>query len=111
MALILLDGVPREQLVSPVEYPISFEVAKDIDPADHLAWQENVKVASAVVSAQAARDALAIEKAMSVMCGAGTFEVLVVLLTSSARKLERHVSWFSEALRCTEPPATGVDDR
>lgn len=106
MATILLEGVPRDQLRSPIGFPVSFSLPEDVDAEDRLAWQENVKVASAVVSAYAARDSDAIMEAVSVLCGGGTFEVLAVLVAAAARKLERHATWFSEALRCTETPTT-----
>jgi hypothetical protein len=102
MATILLDGVPRDQLRSPIKFPMSFSLPNDIEAEDRYAWQENVKVASAVVSAYAARDPDAIEEAVSALHGDGAFEVLVVLVTATARKLERHATWFGEALRCTE---------
>jgi hypothetical protein len=107
LATILLEGVPRDQLRSPIRFPVSFSLPDDVDGEDRLAWQENVKVASAVVSAYAARDPDAIAEAASILCGGGAFEVLAVLVAAAARKLERHATWFSEALRCTETPTTG----
>ena len=104
LARILLDGVPQDQLVSPVAFPIAFAIPDDVDAHDRAAWQENVKVASAFVSAHAARDAVTIRRAASLLSGAGAFEVLVVLVDSAARKLERHAAWFGEALRSAEPP-------
>ncbi|KOV83118.1 hypothetical protein [Nocardia sp. NRRL S-836] len=106
MASILLDGVPRDQLMSPVKIPVSFALPGGVDAEDRLAWQENVKVASAVVSAFAARDAAAIEKAISVLRGEGAFEVMVVLVSAAARTLERHAAWLIEAMRCAGMPAT-----
>ena len=102
LARILLDGVPQDQLVSPVAFPIAFAIPDELDAHDRAAWQENVKVASAFVSAHATRDAIAIRHAASLLSGAGAFEVLVVLVDSAARKLERHVAWFGEALRSSE---------
>ncbi|MCP2199938.1 hypothetical protein [Lentzea flava] len=107
MATILLDGVPRDQLRSPIKLPVSFALPNDIEAEDRHAWQENVKVASAVVSAYAARDPDAIEEAVAALHGDGVFEVLAVLVAAAARKLERHATWFGEALRCTEVPTTG----
>jgi hypothetical protein len=102
LAAILLDGVPRDQLVCPIEFPVMFTVPEDVDDDDRTAWQENVKVASAVVSAYAARDAGAIGRAAAVLCGAGAFEVMAVLVTAAARKLDRHASWLGEAMRAAE---------
>ncbi|MFS8102661.1 hypothetical protein LFM09_36590 [Lentzea alba] len=102
LARVLLDGVPQDQLVSPIAFPISFAIPEDVDADDRAAWHENVKVASAFVSAHAARDAVAIQRAASLLGGAGAFEVLVVLVDSAARKLERHAAWFGEALRSAE---------
>lgn len=107
MATILLDGVPRDQLRSPIKFPVSFSLPNDIESDDRHAWQENVKVASGVVSAYAARDPDAIEEAVAALHGDGAFEVLAVLVTAAARKLERHATWFGEALRCTEMPTSG----
>jgi hypothetical protein len=104
MATILLDGVPRDQLRSPIRFPVSFSLPNDVEAEDRHAWQENVKVASAVVSAYAARDPDAIEEAAAALHGEGVFEVLAVLVAATARKLERHATWFGEALRCTEMP-------
>ena len=67
-----------------------------------MAWQENVKVASTVVSAYAARDAGAIQQAAAVMCRGGEFEVLAILVTAAVHKLSRHASWFGEAMRAAE---------
>lgn len=106
LVTILLEGVPRDQLRSPIRFPVSFSLPDDVDAEDRLAWQENVKVASAVVSAYAARDPDAIMEAVSVLSGGGAFEVLAVLVAAAARKLERHATWFSEAMRCTETPTT-----
>ncbi|RAS59002.1 hypothetical protein C8D87_11655 [Lentzea atacamensis] len=103
LARVLLDGVPLDQLVSPVAVPIVFAIPDEVDADDRAAWQENVKVASAFVSAHAARDAGAIRRAASLLGGPGAFEVLVVLVDSAARKLERHAAWFGEALRSAEP--------
>ena len=102
LASILLDGVPRAQLTYPIEFPIAFAVPDDADEADRMAWLENVKVASAVVSAYAAGDAGAIQQAAVVLCGDGVLEVLAVLVTAAVRKLDRHVSWFGEAMRAAE---------
>lgn len=107
MASILLEGVPQDQLASPIKFPVSFSLPDGIDGEERLAWQENVKVASAVVSAHAARDPAAIEKAVAIVCGAGTFEVMVVLVFAAARKLERHAAWLIEAMRCSNSPTTG----
>lgn len=104
LARILLDGVPQDQLVSPVAFPIAFAIPDGVDADDRAAWQENVKVASAFVSAHAARDAITIRHAASLLSGVGAFEVLVVLVDSAARKLERHAAWFGEALRSAELP-------
>ncbi len=106
MATILLDGVPRDQLQSPIRFPVSFSLPDDTEAEDRHAWQENVKVASAVVSAYAARDPDAIKEAVAALHGDGVFEVLAVLVAAAARKLERHAIWFSEALHCTEMAAT-----
>ena len=102
LAAMLLDGVPRDQLVCPIEFPVTFTVPEDVGDDDRAAWHENVKVASAVVSAYAARDAGAIGRAAAVVCGAGAFEVMAVLVTAAAHKLDRHVSWFGEAMRAAE---------
>ncbi|KJK43581.1 hypothetical protein UK23_32655 [Lentzea aerocolonigenes] len=104
LARVLLDGIPQDQLVSPVAFPIAFAVPDDVDADDHAAWHENVKVASAFVSAHAARDAVAVQQIASFLGGDGAFEVLVVLVDSAARKLERHAAWFGEALRSAELP-------
>ncbi|WP_439659532.1 hypothetical protein ACSHWB_45395 [Lentzea sp. HUAS TT2] len=113
MAKILLDGVPRDQLQSPIRFPISFHLPGDIDAEDRDAWQQNVRAASAFVSAYATADPIAIEKSIPLLCGEGVFEVLVVLVAAAARKLERHARWFAEALRCSEDqsddPATSAD--
>lgn len=105
LAAILLDGVPRDQLVCPITFPVTFTVPEDVDDDDRTAWHENVKVASAVVSAYAARDAGAIGRAAAVMCGAGAFEVMAVLVTAAAHKLDRHASWFGEVMRAAERSA------
>ncbi|MEU7474373.1 hypothetical protein AB0A63_00200 [Lentzea sp. NPDC042327] len=105
MASILLEGVPRDQLVSPIKFPVSFILPVGVDSEDRRAWQENVKVASAVVSAFGARDADAIQKVISILCGDGAFEVMVVLVSAAARKLERHADWLIEAMRCARTPA------
>lgn len=102
MAKILLDGVPRDQLRSPIRFPISFSLPGDIDPEDRDAWQQNVRAASTFVSAYATADPVAIEESIPLLCGEGTFEVLVVLVAAVARKLERHARWFTEALRCCD---------
>lgn len=104
MATILLDGVPRDQLRSPIQFPVYFSLPGDIGTEDRHAWQENVKVASSIVSAYAARDPSAIEEAVAALQGDGVFEVLAVLVAAAARKLERHATWFGEALRSTEMP-------
>lgn len=65
LAGILLDGVPQDQLVLPIAFPIAFAIPDDVDADDRAAWQENVKVASAFVSAHAARDAITIRHAAS----------------------------------------------
>lgn len=105
LASVLLDGVPHDQLACPIEFPVTFTVPEDVDDDDRSAWYENVKVASAVVSAYAARDADAIGRAAAVMCGAGVFEVMVVLVTAAAHKLDRHAFWFGEAMRAAEHAA------
>jgi hypothetical protein len=102
LTAVLLDGVPSDQLVCPIEFPVKFTVPEDVDDDDRTAWYENVKVASAVVSAYAAGDAGAIGRAAAVMCGAGAFEVMAVLVTAAAHKLDRHASWFGEAMRAAE---------
>lgn len=105
LAAILLDGVPRDQLVCPIEFPITFTVPENVGDDDRTAWHENVKAASAVVSAYAARNADAIQRAAIVMCGAGAFEVMAVLVVAAVHKLDRHASWFSEAMRAAERSA------
>lgn len=105
LAAILLDGVPRDQLMCPIEFPITFSVPEGVGDDDRTAWHENVKVASAVVSAYAARNADAIQRAAAVVCGAGAFEVMAVLVTAAVHKLDRHASWFSEAIRAAERSA------
>ncbi|MET8763066.1 hypothetical protein [Lentzea sp. NPDC004782] len=102
LASILLEGVPCDQLTWPIEFPVEFTVPGDLDSDDRAAWQENVKVASAAVSAYATRDAGAIQQAAAVMCRGGESEVLAVLVTAAVRKLSRHASWFGEAMRAAE---------
>ncbi|SMC71983.1 hypothetical protein SAMN05660733_01486 [Lentzea albidocapillata] len=104
MAKVLLDGVPRDQLRSPVRFPMSFALPDDLDDEDRQAWQQNVIAASVLVSAYATGNPAAIEAAITVLHGEGKFEVLVVLVAAAARKLERHAAWFGEALRCAEIP-------
>lgn len=107
MTKLLLDGVPRDQLRSPIKFPMSFSVPDDLDDEDRHAWQQNVTAASVLVSAYATGNPDAIEAAITVLRGEGRFEVLVVLVAAAARKLERHAAWFGEALRCAEMPNPG----
>jgi hypothetical protein len=106
MAAILLDGVPRDQLRPPIRFPVSFSLPDDIDAEDRHAWLENVKVASAIVSAYAACDPDAVGEAVAALHGDGVFEVLAVLVAAAARKVERHAAWFGEALRHSWMPTT-----
>ncbi|MET9225607.1 hypothetical protein [Lentzea sp. NPDC003310] len=107
LAKLLLDGVPREHLRSPISFPMSFSLPDELDDEDRHAWQQNVRAASVLVSAYAAGNPASIEAAITALRGEGTFEVLAVLVTAAARKLERHAAWFGEALRCAELSNSG----
>lgn len=76
LASILLDGVPRDRLTCPIEFPVTCAVPDDLDDDGRAAWHENVNVASVLVSAYAARDPSAIQLVAGALCGAGVFEVM-----------------------------------